>query len=247
MTAWLQGKIVANNQWSTDLFSLKISTSSFNFKAGQFIKVGMDINDKVLSRPYSLVNPPQEPLLEIHFNAVENGQLTPLLSNLCVGDNIKVSERANGLLTMSEVPEVPYLWLFATGTGIGPFISILKTAEPWQRFKKIVLCYSVKTFEKLAYHTEFESLQAQHPTQFCFIPIITREHAADIPHSRITTSIENGELEKHAGLKLSADSSHVMLCGNTKMVSEVMTLLEKRGLHRHTRREPGQIATEKYY
>ncbi len=248
MAAWLSGEVVDNKQWCVDLFSLKIRTSSsLTFSAGQFIKVGLEVDDKLLARPYSLINTPQDSLLEIHFNRVENGLLSPRLANLSVGNNLQISERATGLLTLDEVPDIPHLWLLATGTGVGPFLSILKTSAPWQRFKKIVLGYSVKSVDNQAYMDDFTALQLQHPKQFCFVPFVTREKAPKTINTRITTSIENGELEKRVNLKIAADSSHIMLCGNSKMVSDATSLLEGRGLRRHTRREPGHIATEKYY
>ncbi len=249
MVNWLEGKVVENKQWSDDLFSLKITTPVLSFKAGQFINIGLvdKQNNKILARPYSLINCPQESLLEIHFNVVKNGPLSPKLASLKVGDSIQVSDRCNGLLTLDEIPDVKYLWLFATGTGIGPFLSNLKTSEPWMRFKKIILAYSVKTQENLAYRIDLDNLQLQHPKQFCFIPMITREKISNILHSRITSSLTNGDLEQHAGLKLALDSNHVILCGNSKMITDVTLLLEKRGLQRHTRRVPGQIAIEKYY
>ncbi len=247
MATWLQGTVVENKQWCADLFSLKISASPLKFTAGQFVKVGLEINNKLLFRPYSLINTPQDSLLEIHFNRVAKGNLSPRLAELAKGDVIQISDRTSGLLTLDEVPDVPHLWLLATGTGIGPFLSILKTPEPWQRFKRITLAYSVKTLEQQAYSAEFENLQLCYPEQFCFVPFITREKSADSINSRITTSIENGDLEKRVNLKLSPDSSHIMLCGNSKMITEVTTLLEDRGLRRHSRREPGHIAIEKYY
>ncbi len=249
MVNWLEGKVVENKQWSDDLFSLKIATELLTFKAGQFVNVGLvDKQDnKILARPYSLINCPQEPLLEIHFNVVKNGRLSPQLGSLKMGDTIQVSDRCSGLLTLDEIPDVKYLWLFATGTGIGPFLSNLKTSEPWTRFKKIILAYSVKTQKNLAYRTELDNLQMQYPEQFCFVPMITREKISDTLHSRITNSLKNGDLEQHAGLKLALDSNHVILCGNSKMISDATLLLEKRGLQRHTRRIPGQISIEKYY
>lgn len=247
MTTWLTGEVAENKQWCDDLFSLKIKTPPVTFSAGQFVKAGIGINGDFVARPYSLVNTPDNPLLEIHFNRVAEGALTPSLSKLSKGDSIKVSDRASGLLTLEEIPDVPDLWLFATGTGIGPFMSILGTAEPWARFKNIILAYSVKTQEKLAYRDNLLVIQQRYPEQFHFVPYITRETIANTLHSRITTSVEKGELEKHVGLKLSTDSSHLMLCGNSTMVTDITTILENRGLRRHTRREPGQIATEKYY
>lgn len=247
MSTWLQGEVVENKQWCTDLYSLKVKIEPVTFKAGQFALVGLNIDGELVHRPYSLVNTPQDSLLEVHFNAVKNGHLTPNLADLVVGDAIQIADRFNGLLTLDEVPDVPNLWLFATGTGVGPFISILNTTEPWQRFEKIVLCYSVKTLEGLAYRADFEELVSQYPEQFSFVPFVTREKSPDTINARITTYLESGDLEKHVGLTLSAESHHVMLCGNASMLDEATKLLENKGLRRHTRREPGQIATEKYY
>jgi len=247
MAVWLQGEVVENKQWCSDLYSLKIHTDPLTFSSGQFVRVGLDIDNNLLARPYSLVNTPQEPLLEIHFNHVVDGQLSPYLAALGKGDIIQVSERASGLLTLSEVPDVPHLWLFATGTGIGPFLSILNNAEPWQRFKKITLCYSAKSIDKLAYIEDFKLLQKRYVDQFSLIPFVTQEETPIAIHSRITTSLENGDLEKQANLEISADSSHIMLCGNSTMVSDATSLLESRGLRRHKHSDPGHIAIEKYY
>ena len=247
MPTWIQGEIVENKLWCTDLFSLKIKTDPLTFKAGQFALIGLDIDDKLVHRPYSLVNTPQDALLEIHFNTFQKSFLTSKLADLVTGDTIQLSDRLNGLLTLDQVPDVPHLWLFATGTGIGPFLSILKTAEPWQRFEKIILCYSAKTVENMAYRDDFEKMLSQYPDQFCFVPFVTREKSADTINSRITTYLKSGELEKHVGLTLAPELSHLMLCGVAQMLDEVTQHLDSKGLHRHTRREPGHIATEKYY
>lgn len=247
MPTWISGEIVENKQWCEDLYSLKIKMAPLSFKAGQFALIALDIDKTLVHRPYSLVNTPQDSLLEIHFNTVKGGLLTPKLANLAICDVIQVSDRTNGLLTIDEVPDVPHLWLFSTGTGVGPFISILKTAEPWQRFEKVILCYSVKTVEGLAYRADFEALTSQYPEQFSFIPFVTREQSLGTIHSRITTYLESGDLEKHVDIQLSPESSHLMLCGNAKMLDEVTIMLENRAMRRHTRREPGHIATEKYY
>ncbi len=247
MATWLQGEVVENKRWCSDLYSLKIKTDPLEFTSGQFVRVGLEIDDKLLARPYSLVNTPQDSLLEIHFNHVVEGELSPHLAGLVKGDALQVSDRASGMLTLNEVPDVPHLWLFATGTGIGPFLSILNNPEPWQRFKKIILVYSAKTREKLAYRNDFDTLKARYDEQFSFIPFVTQQQTPDTIHSRITTSLQSGELEKHANLAISADSSHIMLCGNATMVSDATALLEERGLRRHKHSEPGQIAIEKYY
>ena len=247
MITWLEGEIIEKKQWCEALFSLTIRTEPLNFKAGQFILIGLDKGDTVLYRPYSLVNTPDDTLVEVHFNIVKEGSLSPQLADLKPGDSIQVSNRPSGLLTLEQTPDVANLWLFATGTGVGPFLSILKTAEPWQRFEKVVLCYAVKTLEGMAYRKDFEALSSRYPKQFCFIPFITREVAEGTVNCRVTTYLETGELEKHAGLTLSPNDNHVMLCGNANMINDMTTLLEDKGLRLHSRQESGQIAIEKYY
>ncbi len=247
MITWLDGEIVEKKQWCTDLYSIKIKTRPLDFIAGQFVIIGLDKEDTRIHRPYSLVNPPADSLLEVHFNTVKEGDFSPLLAQASVGDPIYISHRPSGLLTLAETPDVANLWFFATGTGIGPFLSILQTEEPWQRFEKITVCYSVKTAAEMAYRQDFEQLAQQYPDQFCFVPFITREKTTDAIHSRVTKYLKSGKLEKHVNLPLLPDNSHVMLCGNSKMLDEATQILEKKGLQRHTKAKPGQISIEKYF
>jgi ferredoxin--NADP+ reductase len=148
---------------------------------------------------------------------------------------------------IDEIPDCSYLWMFATGTGVGPFLSILKTRQPWQRFEKIVLAYSVRSRDELAYMDLLAELQDQHDTQFCFVPLLTRDVLPSALNLRIPAALEAGVLEARAGIPLAADTSHVMMCGNSGMIADVSELLTGRGLRRHRRREPGHITTEKYH
>jgi len=248
MITWLEGKVVERKRWCADLYSIKIKTEPLPFIAGQFVVVGLDHDNAKIQKPYSLVNTPSDEYLEIHLNSVKGGKFSPLLTNLIEGDTVYVSNRPNGLLTLNEVPEdVQNLWFFATGTGIGPFISILHTEEPWQRFNNIILCYSTKTAEEMAYREDFEALVTRYPNKFHFVPFITREPRADSIHSRITSYLKSGELEKNLGIPLTPASTHVMLCGNSAMIEEATALLQQQGLRLHNRREPGHISTEKYF
>ncbi len=249
MANWLQGEITQNKQWNQRLFSLRVrlQTQAPKFKAGQFVRIALEIGGEIVARPYSLVNAPDDDELEVYFNIVPEGPLTPQLAQLQTGDSVLVGEKASGFLVIDEIPECKYLWLFATGTGIGPFLSILKTAQPWQRFEKIVLAYSVRTRDELAYLDLIRNLQTQHPGQFSFVPLFTREVGADALSTRIPEAISSGSLEARTGITLSADDSHLMMCGNSEMITEVSSLLETRGMRRHRRREPGHITTEKYH
>ena len=247
MTDWLQGTIIERRQWTDDLFSLRFEAPLAEFKAGQFVRIALDIDGERVGRPYSLVNAPHEPLLEIYFNIVKGGPLSPRLAALEPGDTLWLSNTANGFMILDEMPEARHLWLLATGTGIGPFLSILKTDAPWSRFERIVLGHSVQYASELAYRELIESLRTTHDEQLQFVPLVTREAVPGALSQRIPTMIASGELETQAGIPLAAESSHVVLCGNSAMITDVTEELAKRDMRRHRRREPGHITTEKYH
>ena len=247
MADWLSGKIVKKIQWNERLFSLLIKAELKDFSAGQFVRVALDIDGERVARPYSLVNKPADELLEIYFNVVAEGPLSPKLAELEVDDEVFVTDKANGFLTVGEVPQCRHLWLLATGTGVGPFLSILKNEKVWQRFEKVVLCYSVIDASELSYKEEIAAIEQQHAEQFCYVPMVTREKVAGAMNQRITASLEDGSLEQRTGININENDSHVMMCGNSAMISDVMAYLETRGLRKHRRREPGHITTEKYH
>jgi ferredoxin--NADP+ reductase len=246
MADWLTGKIVEKKSWNDRLFSLRIDCDFDTFESGQFVRVALDIDGERVARPYSLVNKPGDDFLEIYFNIVDEGPLTPRLAALEEGDEIFVTDRANGFLTVSEVPQCRHLWMLATGTGVGPFLSILKNKDAWQRFEKIVLAYSVRDLSELAYQQQVAEIQEPWPQKFSFVPLVTREEVEGMLNKRITDSIEDDSLEETTGVIIDEDS-HIMMCGNSAMISDVTEVLEKRGLRKHRRREPGHITTEKYH
>jgi len=246
MAKWHSGKVVANKRWNHRLTSLTLEAPLDNFESGQFVRVGLEIDGEIVARPYSLVNTPEESALEIYFNIVEEGPLSPRLFDLQPGDPVLVAPRPAGFLTVSEVPEADNLWMLATGTAIGPFLSILKGDAVWQKFRQITLCYSVRTREELTYIETIDSITAQHPEQFQFIPLVTRETVEGALKQRIPSSIESGDLEERARVIISEDS-HVMICGSTEMITDVSAILESREMRKHRRREPGHYTTEKYH
>jgi ferredoxin--NADP+ reductase len=247
MPDWIDGEVVENKEWTETLFSLRIRAPLGNFKAGQFVRIALEIDGEVVARPYSLVNAPAESELEIFFNIVPEGPLTPRLATLQQGDVIKVADKPYGFLTVEEVPDARYLWMLATGTGIGPFISILKSELPWQKFEKVVLVYSVKTERELAYQNVIVDIQEQNQQQLSFVPLVTRELIEGAINKRVTAALESGELEHRVGVQISPEDSHVMMCGNSAMITDVTELLKTRNMRKHLRREPGHITTEKYH
>jgi ferredoxin--NADP+ reductase len=247
MANWLTGKVVENRHLNDYLTSLIIEVDLGGYEAGQFVRIGVPDGDEVIARPYSLVNTPAEKYLEVYFNIVEEGPLSPRLFALQTGDEVLVSDRPSGFLTISEVPQASHLWLIATGTGIGPFLAILKSAAVWKKFATTILCYSVSYAEELAYRDLIATLEQTHGDQFRFVPIVTREEFPGGLGHRVPTLLLDGSLEKFAGLDINPDNSHVMMCGSTEMITDVGAALVARGMQKHRRRDPGHFTSEKYH
>ena len=247
MSDWLIGRITENQRWRENLYSLRFSAPIGNFKAGQFVRIALEVDGEIVARPYSLVNSPGEPEFEIFFNIVPGGPLTPRLAALQKGDAVRVAEKPYGFLTVDEVPDARHLWMIATGTGVGPFISILKSDDAWLKFEKVVLVYSVKTAPELAYQDAIAEVHSRYHQQLTYLPLVTQEVLEGVINKRVTAAIESGELEQRAGIKMNPEDSHVMMCGNSAMITDVMELLKSRNMRKHLRREPGHITTEKYH
>ncbi|MGB5278762.1 MAG: ferredoxin--NADP reductase [Gammaproteobacteria bacterium] len=247
MPDWINAEIIGNHEWTDNLFSLRFRAPLGEFKAGQFVRLAMEIDGEIVARPYSLVNSPTESELEVFFNIIPQGPLTPRLAELKPGDFIKVADKPYGFLTVEEIPDARDLWMLASGTGVGPFISILKSGNAWRKFENVVLVYSVKTARELAYQHVIAEIGTQYQAQLSFVPVVTRERIEGALNQRITAALESGVLEQTAGIRLSADDSHVMMCGNSAMIADVTELLKARNMRKHLRREPGHITTEKYH
>jgi ferredoxin--NADP+ reductase len=247
MPEWLTGTVTENRQWAEQLYSLRFSASIGQFKPGQFVRVALDIDGETIARPYSLVNAQGDPEFEIFFNIVPDGPLTPRLAAMKEGDALKVADKPYGFLTIDQVPPARHLWMLATGTGVGPFVSIIQSAETWGRFENVVLAYSVKSARELAYQDEIANARKLHQQQFSFVPLVTREPHEGAIYSRITSALDAGVLEQQAGIGMNAEDSHVMMCGNSAMIADVSESLKSRNMRKHLRREPGHITTEKYH
>lgn len=248
MSKWVEGKVVALKPWTDRLYSLLVEAPIEPFKAGQFGRLALPLEGgEMLARPYSFVNSPSERPLEFYFITLENGPLTQRLVKLKPGAPIWLAPKASGFLTLSELPPAENLWLLATGTAIGPFLSILKTDEPWQRFAKVVLVHAVRHARELSYQDTIQALASRHPEQFVFIPFVSREDTGFAIKGRIPQAIQDGRLEERAGIALRADNAQVMICGNPDMVRDTSVVLEERGLKKNKRKDPGQISIENYW
>lgn len=247
MAQWIKAQVVGKHCWTERLVSLQFEADIAPFNAGQFLRCGLDIGGERVGRAYSLVNAPDERPFEIYFNIVAGGQLSHRLAALEAGDHFWVYDSANGFLVLEEVPTVTDLWLLATGTAIGPFISMLKTAAVWQRFEHVVLAHAVRTADELVYCDFINTLLKNNTEHFHFVPFVSREQTPHSIHGRIPAAIADLQLEKYVGLSLNPDRSHVMLCGNSGMITDASTVLASRGMTRHRRSAPGHVTTEKYF
>jgi len=241
MSRWLEGRVVENRHWTDALFSRRVEGPRLEFEAGQFVRIGID---PTLVRAFSFVNPPQDPVLEFYGVIVPQGPLSPRLARLRRGDVLQVASNPAGFLVLSEVPDCETLWLVSTGTGIAPFLSILRTEMPWRRFRNVVLVHAVRHARELVYQDLIAKIVNENRLRY--VTFVSRETAPGSLAGRIPAAIRDGRLEAAAGLKLGA-SSHVMLCGNPQMLKDATRALAERGLRKHRRRAPGHIAVESFW
>ena len=243
---FIEGRVIENKHWTEHLYSLRIQAEPVPFTAGQFGKLALDIEGQRIARPYSFVNAPDESIIEFYSSIVPKGPLSPRLAALKQGDRVRISDKGSGFLVLDEVPEGKYLWLLSTGTGVGPFLSILRTGAPWQRFERIVLVHAVRYGKDLSYQEVIKNLGEEHAGRFIMVSFISREESDFSMRGRIPTAIREGTLERRGTTPFNQDSQ-VMICGNPDMIKDSIAALEEKGLRKNRRRSPGHITVERYW
>ena len=270
--------VLSKTTWTPNLFSFTVSRpDSFKFTAGQFVRLGVnpsqlnyykqlsavanaddeDLNetlDEDIFRAYSIVSSPFDEILEFFSIVIPDGAFTSQLQHLEVGDELLLNTMPFGFLTLAryQKPLPKDLWLLATGTGLAPFLSMLQDLKTWEDYEHIVLAYSARSTEELAYMDKIESLQedfgslVDNPAKLIFIPIVTREPVEGALTERLPKLLLDGTLQARAGIDLDVDSTHVMLCGNPDMVEDTKETLKSLGLVMNRRGE-GNIAVENYW
>ena len=251
MAAWVEGQVAGKRQWTGSLVSLEVAAPDVKFVAGQFARLALPAppghNEPMIGRPYSFVNPPGSAPHEFYFIVVPGGPLSPRLAALAEGDPVWLAPRANGFFSVDEVPPADVLWCLSTGTGIGPFLSMLRTDLLWTRFSRAVLVHAVRHGEELTYQDTIAGVAAARAGAFTYVPMVSRgAHPAALA-GRIPAAIEDGRLEMRAGIPLSPENAQAMLCGNPAMVDDTQTVLAARGMKRHRRKEPGHVTVETYW
>lgn len=243
--------VLSVKKWSANLFSFSMTRPAhFRFTAGQFARIGIEVDGELIVRAYSVVSSPFDEQLEFFSIVVPDGAFSSRLQYLQTGDQLYLEKIPYGFLTLAryQQPAPQDLWLLATGTGVAPFISMLQDFATWQNYQHIVLAYSVRYAEELAYVDKLAQIQqdfSEGGAEFRFLPIITRDPLAKL-NQRLPQLIASGALEQAADLQFKLETSHVMLCGNPQMVDDSKEALKHRGLAMN-RRGVGNIAVENYW
>lgn len=244
---WIRHTLTRRHDWSEGLSTFHLEGEVPEFQSGQFLRVGLDVGeDKPLSRPYSVASSPDSHL-EFFIVLVEGGALTTPLFELSPGDEVLVHPRAGGVFTLDWVPAAEVLWLVATGTGLAPYISMLRSGAVWERFQRVVLVQGVRYASQLCYVEELEQRSQASDGRVTQVNFASREEAEGTLHGRVTTALKDGSLEEAAGAELRPETSQVLLCGNPAMVAEMQVMLKERGMERNRRRAPGHVTVEKYW
>ena len=246
--------IIAVHYWTANLLSFRISRpSSFHFTPGHFARLGLDDEHATtVWRPFSVVSGPDDSTLEFFAVLVPGGSFSELLSAAREGARISLEKRSYGFMTLDGfATDGKDLWLIASGTGLGPFLSILRDASTWERYENCVVVQSVRHGRDLAYCDEIASVSQsgslRSNARLCHLRVVTREAWPDALQVRVTELLSDGRLERAAGRQLDLEVSRIMVCGNPEMAAELRMFLVARGFRTSRRAAPGQLAFENYW
>jgi len=240
---------------STGLFSFSISRpASFRFRSGEFVMVGLPKEGKPLLRAYSIASPAYADELEFLSIKLPHGPLTSRLQHLDLGDAVYLGKKPTGTLVTDALLPGRRLFLLSTGTGIAPFMSLVRDPDLYRQFTEIVLVHCVRHCADLAYRNLLEGQLATDPLvqdqallQFHYVPTVTRE--AFRTQGRIATLIEDGRLfESVSGpRRFDPGCDRVMLCGSMAMIKDHASDLERRGFIEGSNAKPGQFVIERAF
>ncbi|WP_343126535.1 FAD-binding oxidoreductase [Buchnera aphidicola] len=246
---WIESTKLKLKKWSHKLFTITLQAAIDEFQAGQFTKLSyFTPKKKRIQKAYSFVNAPKNKNLEFYILLIPNGTFTPYLYNF-FPKKIFVYKKPSGYFTLQEIPICKNLWMFATGTAIGPYLSILQeNSLKIKKFEKIILIYSVKFLKDVNYLFILKRLQKIYRNRLIFKIILSQEKNQKYLFGRIPKLIKNFKIENLIKIPLDPKNSHVMLCGNPNMIIDTQNILIKyRNMTKNLRKKPGHITTEKYW
>ena len=251
--AILREKVISIHHWTDKTFSFKTTRDiSFRFKNGEFAMIGLEIDGKPLLRAYSVVSPNHESHLEFLSIKVPNGPLTSKLQHIKINDQILINSKPTGTLVCDYLLPGRNLYLLSTGTGLAPFMSIIRDPETYEKFNKVVLTHTVRTIQELAYKDVLNELNNDEVYSevtngnFIYFNTVTREEWER--KGRITEWIENGKLWNAVGLeKFDPENDRVMICGSEEMTYQLKSIFEKMGCKEGSTKVQGAFVIEKAF
>ena len=236
MAAFETERVLSVHHWNESLFTFTCTRSaSLRFESGHFVMVGLMVDGKPLMRAYSIASAHYEETLEFFSIKVADGPLTSRLQHLNVGDEVLIGRKPTGTLVLSDLLPGKRLYLFATGTGLAPFLSIIRDPDTYERFEKVVLVHGVRVGSELAYAKFIESELPHHDylgeqvrDKLVYYPTVTREAFRN--QGRLTTLIENGKLCNDIGLpQIDPATDRAMICGGPAMLRDLRVVLDAQG------------------
>ncbi len=248
-------RVLSVHHWNETVFSFKTTRDeSLRFENGHFVMLGLLVDGKPLMRAYSIASANHEEFLEFLSIKVAQGPLTSRLQNIKPGDEVLVSRKPTGTLLLHDLKPGKRLYLLSSGTGLAPFMSIIKDPETYERFEKIILVHGVRYRSELAYRdfiewelTQHEYLGEQVRNQLVYFPTVTRERFRY--QGRVTSLIESGKLFKDIDMPaLDPATDRVMICGSPAMLADLSAMLDARGfrISPHVG-EPGDYVIERSF
>ena len=246
--------VTAVHHWNDTLFSFRTTRDpGFRFKNGYFTMIGLQLEDRPLLRAYSIASANYEEEMEFFSIKVPDGPLTSKLQQLKVGDKILVSRKPTGTLIADNLLPGRNLWLLSTGTGLAPFMSIIKDPEIYDQFDKVILTHGVRYVSELAYadyitdelpNNEFFGEMIR--DKLLYYPTVTREPFRN--EGRLTDLLESGKIEADLGLPpINTADDRFMLCGSPSMLKDLTAILDARGFHETRQGEIGEYVIERAF
>ncbi len=249
-------KIIWVHHWTESLFSFRIERpNSFRFRSGEFIMIGLNDNKKPLLRAYSIVSPNWEEHLEFFSIKVPDGPLTSRLQHLKEGDHLFLGKKPTGTLVTDALKSGKRLFMVGTGTGLAPFLSVLRDPETHEKFDEIVLTHTVREEKELAYRSFLEKEIYSDEifgellgNRFTYYPTVTRSEFRT--EGRITDRIRSGAFAKDLKLtskKFNPQTDRVMVCGSMAFNKDMSSMLEEHGLKEGSNSTPGSFVIERAF
>ena len=245
-------KVLSVNHWNDTLFSFKTTRQDgLRFENGQFVMIGLEVDGRPLARAYSVARKNYDEHLEFLSIKVQDGPLTSRLQHIKVGDELLVSRKPTGTLVIHDLKPAKNLYLFSTGTGLAPYMSLIQDIEVYDRFEKVILVHGVRKVDDLAYKDFIENELPKNEffgdevkNKLIYYPTVTREAFKN--EGRLTDLIKSGKLFKDIGLeKMNPGDDRAMICGSPEMLKDTQDLLDSMNFKVSPRiGEPGDYVIE---